>query len=77
MHYCCIEWCRSNAKSENISLFRFPNVHVKCSATDREILLKRREAWLRAVKLKRVDANADIRICSKHFKSGMSDLFYL
>ena len=87
MYYCCVRGCKLRSdRCKELSFHCFPKTSPSRFRSDfNELISKRREAWFQAIPFKKpkggiqyrdINELDNLRICSKHFKSGECSSLY-
>ena len=74
MPKCCVPGCRSHPRKKEVSFYRIPAIKTNDRSTSLEQFTKKRNAWLKALRLEDIENVKNPRVCSLHFHSG--NMFY-
>lgn len=74
MPTCSVKNCKSrNNRTEKLCFYRMPMIFQNSFLTD--LSTRRQKAWYKALRLSESNDPRSIRVCEKHFVSGIKPTF--
>jgi THAP domain len=74
MPKCCVPGCRilglSHPRKKEVSFYRIPAIKTSDRSISLEQFIKKRNAWLKAIRVVDIENLKNPRVCSLHFHSG-------